>query len=85
MKIGDPGNSRFWDLRLVMASRVGTPFYIAPKMRENAEYRAAADVHLFSLIARDVFVREPSCPATLSPAALMKKVVKRPGHRCPSR
>jgi hypothetical protein len=57
------------------------PLYMAPEMYDLADYTAEADVYSFSLIVYEVFVGKPVFPATLSLAALMKKVVEgaRPG------
>jgi serine/threonine-protein kinase len=75
-KIGDLGSSCFCDLTSTMTSGTGTPRYVAPEMYEDANCTGAVDVYSFSVIVYAAFSGQPAFPATLSPPALMKKVVE---------
>jgi serine/threonine protein kinase len=74
-KIRDLGSSRFCDLRWTLTSGVGTPLFMPPEMCEDADYTGTVEVYSFALIVYKVFAGQPAFLETLSPTALMKKVV----------
>jgi serine/threonine protein kinase len=69
----------------MLKAQIGTPLYMAPEMYETADYTDAVDAYSFSLIVCEVLAGQSAFPVTLSPVALVKRLLRVAGRRCQSR